>query len=463
QGPKPKAKVYGNKTSTTVLRKHLYSTHLDEWLESCNKLSIKITASDDALKSAIQDYNHRHSLPNNEDSHTGNQKSIPLYRPFSQEAFVDAIVEWIIVDDQSINAIENTQLRSIFLMLRKELRNSDIPHRTTIRERVIARWEKHLKDLENEMKACIKSVGWVTLDNASNNDTMMTSLEELLRSRDIEFRAEDQRIRCFPHIVNLAVQSILSAVTNLDYAKDDAQDFDPNPDSHTQRRDVIALLRTLINKIRASSLRRELFARTQEAVNPKQPILQLIRDVATRWSSTHLMIARALELRKVIDKFCFANSDVYQYRLTDLEWKTLEAYSKILAVPHAFQQKLSAEATPTLSSALPSFQRMIAVWKDYQTKMSPAYASVIAAGIDKLSAYYSKVIDVPAFQLAICKCINFVLNTNCLTVLLAVLNPKQKLRWFRTNLPDRVETAQQLLLDYVSIIIHRCWTCCFDI
>ena len=50
-----------------------------------------------------------------------------------------------------------------------------------------------------------------------------------------------------------------------------------------------------------SSLRRQSFADIQKTVYPDYPELQLLRDVDTRWSSTYLMIERALELRTVRD------------------------------------------------------------------------------------------------------------------------------------------------------------------
>ena len=55
--------------------------------------------------------------------------------------------------------------------------------------------------------------------------------------------------RCFPHIVNLAVQAVLSSITNMSYAKEDAEHFHI---WQTSTRDVIALLRTLINKVLVS-------------------------------------------------------------------------------------------------------------------------------------------------------------------------------------------------------------------
>jgi len=52
---------------------------------------------------------------------------------------------------QSLNVIECPQLRAIFLLLRKELKDSDIPHRTTIRTRLTEVWNEHLSVLEDDM------------------------------------------------------------------------------------------------------------------------------------------------------------------------------------------------------------------------------------------------------------------------------------------------------------------------
>ncbi|KAF8976155.1 hypothetical protein BDQ17DRAFT_1267556, partial [Cyathus striatus] len=71
-------------------------------------------------------------------------------------------------------------------------------------------------------------------------------------------------------------------------------------------------------------------------------------------------------------------------------------------VPHAFQQKLSSEKTPTLSEALPSFQQMISVLKRYQDDM-PMYCEIIKAGTNKLTHYYMCIVKVPAFKIAIHK------------------------------------------------------------
>ena len=89
------------------------------------------------------------------------------------------------------------------------------------------------------------------------------SLEAQLNAQGVEFSYDEQHIRCinslnyipctyycriyrcFPHIVNLAVQAVLSSITDITYAEESANSSDP----WLLRHDVVALLRTLINKV----------------------------------------------------------------------------------------------------------------------------------------------------------------------------------------------------------------------
>jgi hypothetical protein len=56
--------------------------------------------------------------------------------------------------------------------------------------------------------------GHFTLDNAANNKTMMKELKKLLADREIAFHADDNRIMCFPHVVNIATQRVLRALSD---------------------------------------------------------------------------------------------------------------------------------------------------------------------------------------------------------------------------------------------------------
>lgn len=59
------------------------------------------------------------------------------------------------------------------------------------------------------------------MDNASNNNTLMTSLESRCGQRGISFSAQDSRMRCMPHTIHLAaikvfyVSRLLQFVSNF--------------------------------------------------------------------------------------------------------------------------------------------------------------------------------------------------------------------------------------------------------
>jgi hypothetical protein len=92
-GTRKKASKFSLKTGTGVLRRHLFEHHADTWIEGCDKLHIPITAKD--AQRVVVDYRKRKgqaSTNSTEQSKSG--------RPFSQEAFVDAIIEFVVADDQ---------------------------------------------------------------------------------------------------------------------------------------------------------------------------------------------------------------------------------------------------------------------------------------------------------------------------------------------------------------------------
>ena len=62
------------------------------------------------------------------------------------------------------------------------------------------------------------------MDNASNNDTAMKELEVILAAKNIKFDAQDQRIRCYPHIINICVSHIIKSLAKV------GEDWDENED-----------------------------------------------------------------------------------------------------------------------------------------------------------------------------------------------------------------------------------------
>ena len=53
-----------------------------------------------------------------------------------------------------LNVVKSPYLRLIFLMLWQELKKCDIPHRTSIHNRIMETWNKHMTELEKEMNMC---------------------------------------------------------------------------------------------------------------------------------------------------------------------------------------------------------------------------------------------------------------------------------------------------------------------
>ncbi|TFK40125.1 hypothetical protein BDQ12DRAFT_721593 [Crucibulum laeve] len=125
--PKKKIQDYSVKTSTSAMRGHLIKQHAEQWIQICDKLEISITAS--PAQAVLKEYRKRQGQKEDPDPLCAD---IPIPE-FSNENFVNTIIRFIVDGDQSLNVIENEHLRVIFLMLRKELKDSDIPHRTHLR------------------------------------------------------------------------------------------------------------------------------------------------------------------------------------------------------------------------------------------------------------------------------------------------------------------------------------------
>src|SRR5690242_11377583 len=64
--------------------------------------------------------------------------------------------------------------------------------------------------------AIMSRLGCLTMDNASNNDTLIASLDETFVRTGVRYdwNPNHSRIRCLPHIINLAVMAFLRFLGN---------------------------------------------------------------------------------------------------------------------------------------------------------------------------------------------------------------------------------------------------------
>ncbi|KAF9463606.1 ribonuclease H-like domain-containing protein, partial [Collybia nuda] len=214
--------------------------------------------------------------------------------------------------------------------------------------------------------------GLVTMDNASNNNTMMEELEEIFTIRGIPFDADGNRIR--------------PAMTTY---------------LHSLETGLIGTCRSVVAACRVSGQRRQELRRIICEGNEKETwdgelplgkkhlsVLQLLRDCETRWSSTYLMIDHMLYLYPAVRKFLINidQTDLSHHLFSTQQLNILRDIHQVLELPHMAQELLSAERTPTLSLSLPLYEILIEQWQLLRPAI-PELALYIDIGIQKLEDY----------------------------------------------------------------------------
>lgn len=81
--------------------------------------------------------------------------------------------------------------------------------------------------------------------------------------------------------------------------------------------------------------------------------------------------------------------DLTHHLFDTLELQVLYDILAVLEVPHAAQELLSAEKTPTLAMALPAYEMVNASWLNLQTVI-PELSHFIGVGIEKINEYVTK-------------------------------------------------------------------------
>ncbi|KAJ7702125.1 hypothetical protein B0H16DRAFT_1347658, partial [Mycena metata] len=180
------------------------------------------------------------------------------------------------------------------------------------------------------------------MDNATNNDTMVTAFARRCRAERIPFSATNARMRCMPHTIHLYALKLLEAIGALtkeekrkaksranayqdaatepvDRAQDNmASQLDDGDDAESIKPTSIIgsavfkvsffapefyvslitiKLRKIVRHVRSSPQRRKIWQKEVGDVAAAAPgtidsVLMLILDVKTRWSSTHQMLRR---------------------------------------------------------------------------------------------------------------------------------------------------------------------------
>ena len=77
----------------------------------------------------------------------------------------------------------------------------------------------------------------------------------------------------------------------------------------------------------------------------------------------------------------------------------------MLQVPHAFQDILGTEATPTICYSVPAYSAFINRWTQLKED-NPQWADIIQPDLNKLEDYQDHLADTPAYVVAMDKLIH---------------------------------------------------------
>ncbi|KAJ7026472.1 hypothetical protein C8F04DRAFT_1190538 [Mycena alexandri] len=260
---------------------------------------------------------------------------------FSLPGFHERLVKWIAVDDQSVDVVDCPELRTYCSSSAGiHLEEDNIPHRTKMSQSITTRfrveYEKMIHEIQNSLgrisfthdvwtetpadTLVLKTqlVAFRRLEGSQTGENMgkvfVQVLKELkclhkirieLRALGIPFDVVGNRIRCFPHVVNIAVKTGLRELADLPAYGPDV-DLDLNG--------------SLVTACRACGQRREAFEKVIEEGN-----------ASGGWGDP-------VELLRVVRL------------LKDVETR-----------PAYYSRDLSAEKTPTLSIVLPMYEKLIVI------------------------------------------------------------------------------------------------------
>ncbi|KAF8586581.1 hypothetical protein K439DRAFT_1614963 [Ramaria rubella] len=413
----PPKYMYAKKTGNTNLHVHLQTNHRQAYLTCVEEMG---------WVNMLLDMCHIVGQTTLDKHVVEGATSCPC---FSQSAFANVLVKFIVADDQSINVIECPEFRTLLLLLREELKDKDIPHCTNIRKQILKTWEIHFQQLKKKLVAALGKISHTADICITNKDLLTAPMDSDSGSAN---PVAGNSAPTFP-------RPFSTCPSTQTYAKAHA-------------RDPIALGRHIVTGVRASSQQRNDFAAViahgnnhgeweeqiqLTRVDGKVQVLklQLLRDVDTRWDLVYGMAQCLRILQQPIDTYLHHPHRVEMvgcYRMMTMEWNILKDFKFVLEQLHAVQQVMSKQAMPLLSGALPALVIFMSRWenmRDNKTHLAP----FIQPGLNKAYKYYNCMDDLSAY------------------IITMVLNPAVKLSWFRKHWDAAwVKRAEGIVMDKLT-------------
>lgn len=366
-----------------------------------------------------------------------------VHPKFDEERFKEILLKFIITTDQPFSVIEDESFQELIKYSMQDINEVKLPGRAAIRRMISETYQSKFKELKATLidapgKLSFSVDGWssrngyafqgviahwiseewelksividlsivdgshsganlaqnfwdvltrygindkllgLTADNAFNMNTFANKLEAMVGSQGI-FTAKDHRVRCMAHIVNLACQQIITAISanaeNLDESGSES-DGDISEDDENEPLAISSL--TFIDKIRKSCVgilsspqRRQQLKRQCEVAGVKPTSLRY--DVPTRWNSTLDMLERALELRRPFQLTVQSCRNLAKFNLTSAEWIKVEKTINLLRPFKDATKLLSEDGVPKLSETQSIYNALFDHLEAFVTPKSTKY------------------------------------------------------------------------------------------
>ncbi|KAJ8515393.1 hypothetical protein ONZ45_g7180 [Pleurotus djamor] len=300
----------------------------------------------------------------------------------------------------------------------------------------------------------------ITCDNASANDTMIEEIADLV----LKYKGEENRVRCFAHIINLVAKSLLKQFdvpkgkkhdamstaekeladlavdldmedlqTRLEAGRsgqaenddDDIQGWIDELDSMSEGEKaahreevqpvslVLVKLRKLSYKIlHSTTILLPAWKKVLAALHLKERVMP--RDVTTRWNSTFDMLDFAIEYRSAVQTMTQQHEEALgMYEMANSDWKIAEQLRDVLRILKDATLFFSRE-TPNLATVIPAMDHIDEKFGSdaLNPKLHSAIRASVAVAKRTCNRYYSRTDGSELYRIAM------------------VLHPRYKLSYF---------------------------------
>jgi len=245
-----------------------------------------------------------------------------------------------------------------------------------------------------------KNLGYFTMDNAPDNDTLLTHLSSALRREfQVSYEAVHHRIRCQGHVINLAVKSFLFVTDKENIEQDNATnvyEVTLKEIEEWRKKGPLGKLHNFVVWIAGSTQRLHNFL---ELTNQRIP-----RDNTTRWNSWFMMLQMAWNLRELIDEFItlYGTTQLEDDRLSGEEWATISTIKDFLE-KLSMSTKACESKQSTLDLVLPCCDYILSQFERHKTlfKDDAIFSPMFNLGWAKMNKYYELTYKTPAYVAAL--------------------------------------------------------------